>query len=328
MQIFSEGSHILHYACYFGHIDIMRLLIEWEVDPNVVMPASEMTALHVICGSRAVADEVCDKRVIDIFLDCNADLNATTEEGWTPLFKAVQAQKLETVKHLLGKCKKDDLSMVQHKDNNGDTPLHLATMINAFSIVRELLVFAVNADKIKKDAAKQRDESHEESQNHGTDVEKDTEDQSLTGRSSCFELITAVNSCGITPIHYASLHGIPDVQDSILSSCLRGSNFVESDQPTPKSCLEEMIDHVGSESTQLIVWYTKEDEDGQSALDYAASARCKDTFDLLWSEVEKCTPVTVSSIATKLNHLVKQAATNPSNWVVVDDYLEKVPKAL
>ena len=211
MQIFSEGSHILHYACYFGHIGIMRLLIEWEVDPNVVMPSSKMTALHVICGSRAVADEVCDKRVIDIFLNCNADLNAMTEEGWTPLFKAVQAQKLETVKHLLGKCKKDDLSMVQHKDNNGDTPLHLAAKINAFSIVRELLEFAANADKVKKDAANQRDESPGGGQNDGTDEqdeEEDTEDRSLIGRSSCFKLITAVNSCGITPIHYASLHGI------------------------------------------------------------------------------------------------------------------------
>ena len=121
---------------------------------------------------------------------------------------------------------------------------------------------------------------------------------------------------------------IPDVQDGILSSCLRERKSAESDHPTPKSCLEEMIAHVGNESTQLIVWYTKEDKDGQSALDYAASARRKDTFNLLWSEVEKCTPVTVSSIGTKLNHLVKQAATNPSNWVVVDDYLEKVPKAL
>ena len=138
-----------------------------EVDPNVVMPSSKMTALHVICGSRAVADEVCDKRVIDIFLNCNADLNAMTEEGWTPLFKAVQAQKLETVKHLLGKCKKDDLSMVQHKDNNGDTPLHLAAKINAFSIVRELLEFAANADKVKKDAANQRDESPGGGQNDG-----------------------------------------------------------------------------------------------------------------------------------------------------------------
>ena len=280
-----------------------------------------MTALHTVCGSSAVADKKNDEEVINILLYCNADLNATTEEGWTPLFMAVQAQKQETVENLLGKCKKGDLSMVQHKDNNGDTPLHLAAKINAFSIVREILDFV----------AKQRDESQEGGQHAGTDEqdeEEDTEDQSLIGRSSCFKLITAVNSCGITPIHYASQHGIPDVEDSILSSCLCGGDSTKSDQPTPKSCLEEMIDHVGSESTQLVVWYTKEDEDGQSALDYAARARRKDTFDLLWSEVEKCTPVTVSSIGIQLNHLVKKATRNPSNWIVVDYYLEKVPKAL
>ena len=289
MQIFSEGSHILHYACYFGHIGIMRLLIEWEVDPNVMMPASKMTALHIVCGSHVIADEENDEKVIDFLLKNKADLNAVTEEGWTPMFKAIQAQKPKAVKHLLGKCKKDDLSMVKHKDNNGDTPLHLAAKINAFSIVREILDFAAKADKNEKNVeAKQ--------------------DPSLVGRSSCFKLITAVNSCGITPIHYASLHGKPDVQDD-------------------KSCLEEMIEHVGSESTQLIIWYTKEDKDGQSALDYAARARCKDTFNLLWSEVEKCTPVTVSSIGIQLNYLVK-ANKNPSNWVVVDHYLEKVPKAL
>ena len=330
-DIYLEGSHILHYACYFGYKAIMMLLIAWEVDPNVVMPASKMTALHIVCGSRAVASTENDENVIDFLLDCNADLNSMTVEGWTPLFKAVQAQKLETVKYLLGKCKKDDLSMVEHEDNNGDTPLHLAAKINASSIVREILEFAANADKVKKDAANQRDESPGGGQNDGTDEqdeEEDTEDRSLVGRSFCFQLITAVNSCGITPIHYASLHGIPDVQDGILSSCLPGSTSAESDHPTPKSCLEEMIAHVGSESTQLIVWYTKEDKDGQSALDYAARARRKDTFNLLWSEVEKCTPVTVSSIGIQLNYLVKDATTNPSNWVVVDHYLEKVPKAL
>ena len=331
-DIYLEGSHILHYACHFGYKTIMMLLIAWEVDPNVVMPSSKMTALHTVCGSSAVANDENDKAVIDMLLDCNADLNAMTEEGWTPLFMAVQAQKLEAVKYLLEKCEEDDLSMVKHEDcNNGDTPLHLAAKINAFSIVGKILDFAANADKVKKNAAKQRDESQEGGQNAGTDEqdeEKDTEDQSLTGRSSCFKLITAVNSCGITPIHYASQHGIPDVEDSILSSCLCGGDSTKSDQPTPKSCLEEMIDHVGSESTQLIVWYTKEDEDGQSALDYAARARHKDTFDLLWSEVEKCTPVTVSSIGIQLNHLVKKATRNPSNWIVVDYYLEKVPKAL
>ena len=311
MQIFLEGSHILHYACYFGHIDIMRLLIEWEVDPNVVMPSSKMTALHIACGSRAIANENNDKEVIEFLLNGKA-LNAMTEEGWTPLFKAVQAQKPETVNRLLAECRKrqkDDLSAVKHKDNNGDTPLHLAAKINASSIVKTILEFAAKADEeIKKDPAKQA--------------------QSLTERSSCFKLITAVNSCGITPIHYASQHGIPDVQDSILSSCLRGSTSTKSNSSASKSCLEEMIKHVGNESTQLIIWYTKEDKDGQSALDYAARARRKDTFDLLWREVEKCTPVTVSSNGIQLNHLVKEAATNPSNWVVVDDYLEKIPKAL
>ena len=238
-----------------------------------------MTALHLICGHCIVLNEQFDIKVIDLLHNHMADLTAeTTPESWTPLFFAIQAQKPEVLKHLFQKIPdKDILSQLSHQNDEGNTPLHMATKINAVSIVKEILTSAVTATRRSNKAS--------------------TDEMCI-----CLQLMTARNNSGVTPIHYAALHCYEN-------SCLRA--------------MQEFVDH-----TQLTIWYTMEDANGRSPLDYAAKARRVGMFEHLWEKVESFTPVDVSSIGIGLNHLIKKARSTPSNWGLVNQYLKEVPKAL
>jgi hypothetical protein len=167
--IYYEDMHILHFALYFGYVTIARLLVAWGVSVNIKSPLSGTTALHVVCGSYIVADDETDKRLVEFLCEENADLYSKTEqEEWTPLFKAIQAQKPHVVKLLLEKFEDQLVVQLQHQDAKGDTPLHLAARINAKRIVDMIVCSAPESVR--------------------------------------FQLLTTRNDTRQTPIHLASLH--------------------------------------------------------------------------------------------------------------------------
>lgn len=77
-----DGFTALHIACYFGHADVAKLLLDngAEVD-KVAMNGSDLTSLQSAVTS-------CHNDVVKVLLDFNPDVNATMLGGFTPLMTA------------------------------------------------------------------------------------------------------------------------------------------------------------------------------------------------------------------------------------------------
>lgn len=90
-----DGFTALHVASYFGHSDVVGLLLENEADVNkVAMNGSDLTALQsaVASGHRDVAE---------VLLGFNADVNVKMLGGFTPLMSAAAMGSMEIVSLLI-----------------------------------------------------------------------------------------------------------------------------------------------------------------------------------------------------------------------------------
>ena len=113
-----DGFTALHLAAFFGHADVVELLLERHADVNAVSKnqtvAPGSTPLH-----SAVARG--DGRIAEILLKAGADANARAQGGYTPLHAAAAAGNGELVHVLLRHGANAKL-----RSNDGETPAQLA----------------------------------------------------------------------------------------------------------------------------------------------------------------------------------------------------------
>ena len=83
----------------------------------------------------------CDADTCIELLDAGANVNASDEDGCTPLIWAVLAGSEESVKLLIGRG-----ADVNCKNNEGETPLHIAAMSGAAPIAKILLDHGADVD--------------------------------------------------------------------------------------------------------------------------------------------------------------------------------------
>ena len=125
-----DGDSLLHIACQWGDVDIVRYLITDErCNPNVKNYTSEDTPLHIAvkCGQ--------DDRVVQLlsYKECNP--NVQNKRGDTPLHVAAKYGEADTIVQLLSY--KECNPNVQN--NEGDTPLHIAAKHNMTPAISQLL---------------------------------------------------------------------------------------------------------------------------------------------------------------------------------------------
>ena len=99
-----------------GHIEIMKLLLEWEADVDAKDIRTGTTILMA-------ASTLGQAEIVKLLLEWEADVNAKGNNGETALAQASYAGWPEVVKLLL-EAKAD----VNAKTNNGATPLMLASL--------------------------------------------------------------------------------------------------------------------------------------------------------------------------------------------------------
>ena len=73
-------------------------------------------------------------------LSKNADVNATTSDGATCLYKAAENGRLDIVKHIISSYHID----VNMKRTNGRTPLYVAAINGNLDVVKELIENGIN----------------------------------------------------------------------------------------------------------------------------------------------------------------------------------------
>ncbi|MDM5316166.1 ankyrin repeat domain-containing protein [Fictibacillus sp. b24] len=126
----NDGWSPLHLAAHFGHIDIVRLLLEQGADVHVKSGNNMAnTPLHA-----AAANMKNRQEMIGLLLSHGADINEQQSGGWTILHQAAQHNDPEMISYFIERGA--DPFLVK---GDGKTALHLAEeeeSIDAASLLR------------------------------------------------------------------------------------------------------------------------------------------------------------------------------------------------
>jgi hypothetical protein len=110
----SEQSTPLMIAALSGNLKMVDCLLTRGANPNAAGPAGR-TALH-LAVRRTGSLEVCKR-----LAEAGADINATDEQGSTPLIEAIHSEQLDIARWLL-----DNHADVNAKDRQGHTAFYYA----------------------------------------------------------------------------------------------------------------------------------------------------------------------------------------------------------
>jgi uncharacterized protein len=91
----SDGFTALHLAAFFGHEEIVRLLLEAGADPHAVARnPMRVQPLHSAAAARQLA-------IAKLLIEAGADVNEAQEGGFTPLHAAAQNGDVDLARLLL-----------------------------------------------------------------------------------------------------------------------------------------------------------------------------------------------------------------------------------
>ena len=165
-HLLHNGAHIdihddngvtpLLEAAWYGDLEMVQLLLDYEADPNVG-DGNNWISMHYVpqgCQSFGLLDHGPQMLgdVARLLLEHGVDVNAQTNTGLFPLHVAAEWKTVEVVRVLL-----EHDANIGAKDNEGRTPLHVAveprpsygeehgTAKDRLEVVRALLEYGANA---------------------------------------------------------------------------------------------------------------------------------------------------------------------------------------
>lgn len=90
-----DGFTALGLACFFGHVEVVKLLLLEKANPNLSSANSfKVTPLHSACA-------ISNFEIANLLIRNGADVNARQQQGVTPLHSAAYNGKIELVKLLI-----------------------------------------------------------------------------------------------------------------------------------------------------------------------------------------------------------------------------------
>ncbi len=123
----SDGFTLLGLASFFGHLSLVRLLLEKGLNPNIAANNPfKVTPLHSACA-------ISNIDIVELLIIYGADVNARQMHGVTPLHSAAYNGQLNLSKFLIGNGADFNAKM-----DNGQTPLFVAKEKN-FQEIADLI---------------------------------------------------------------------------------------------------------------------------------------------------------------------------------------------
>ena len=139
-----NGETPLHSAAWHGDLELVRVLLDYNVDVYALDPRN-WTAIHKASHGPFSDFPVTphyDPRLSDVtrlLLEHGADINARVEDGRTPLHVAAENGRVEVVRVL-----HEHGANIGAEDDEGRTPLHLAANYGDVETVHVLLEYGAN----------------------------------------------------------------------------------------------------------------------------------------------------------------------------------------
>ena len=116
-QTDDKGNTLLHYACMFDCIDIVKFLVDKECDQSIFNKNGEM-AMHFTCSRKSQTHAL---EILKLLTKCN--LKLPNANGDTLLHIASSTNICEVVHYLVTKKNFD----IYIQNNKGESPLHIAS---------------------------------------------------------------------------------------------------------------------------------------------------------------------------------------------------------
>lgn len=136
----------LHVAARLGDSEIATLLLDSCASPNTLAPSNGHTAL-------IVAAFAGHSKLVRLFIQRKANVNAQTNHGATSLLYAVERNDKETIGILLENSADASLPLRVASDSHkrfyaapGDTPIHIAAKLGFIEVVTQLLDHGISVD--------------------------------------------------------------------------------------------------------------------------------------------------------------------------------------
>ena len=129
-----RGDAPLHYAAQLGYLTIIRLLCKWDAKFNMKTRITEATPLLTVVSHNLDADKA--NKTVEVLFECGAEtsVNDANNVGDTPLFMAILRRQRQVFETLLSKGANPDKC-----DKAGNTILHAAAQVNAVDICEYIM---------------------------------------------------------------------------------------------------------------------------------------------------------------------------------------------
>lgn len=223
-----QGFTPLMVASLNGHENIVRMLLQYDADTEIIRGTTGERALHLAMNKNGSG-------IATALLDAGADMNAqTSEDNTTPLHLAANFGNSLSAEALI-KHPTFEREILQARNKAGETPAKVATREGHHNLARRLHfaeAYETNIDKQMITALLSgKVEDLESALNNGADVNKPTSKYvtplhvaAAKGSLSLVQVllkrhadVEALDNDGYTPLMVASLRGYIDVVEKLIA---------------------------------------------------------------------------------------------------------------
>lgn len=201
-----NGNSLLHEAARFGHLDLVKKLIDGNEDFIYIQNNNKQQAVHWI----GIDDFEIGKLLIT-----EKNINSIDENKWTPLHYFVSKNHFELAKYVIEKG-----ASIDEEDSLKESPLHMACTKGFYEMVELLIENKADINKIGILTPLM------------ASIESDNFDMDIVYLLLSYNVDTTIKVFGVTALHIAIQTGIYRIVEALVNE-KKSIDIEDDDGNTP-----------------------------------------------------------------------------------------------